>query len=193
MDKSNGYEGVAEEFIKVRGNVENKFGVSTVISWAHKFPPSSKILDLGCGPGIPISKVLIDYPMIVYGIDASPTLAAQFKSNFPHNEIRCEAVEDSSFYNENFDGIISWGLMFLLSPIDQAKLITKVSQHLKTGGKFLFTAPYQKAKWTDIMTGRESESLGKKEYLELLEKNGFAVTEGLSDEGGNYYYSCTRM
>jgi 2-polyprenyl-3-methyl-5-hydroxy-6-metoxy-1,4-benzoquinol methylase len=32
------------------------------------------VLDLGCGTGIPNSKILIDEGMTVYGIDASPTM-----------------------------------------------------------------------------------------------------------------------
>ncbi|MGV8135743.1 MAG: class I SAM-dependent methyltransferase [Mangrovibacterium sp.] len=75
-------------------------------------PQGSLVLDLGCGTGIPISKVLIDAGMIVYGIDASPTLINEFRRNFPNNPVACEPAENSSFFTCKFDAIISWGIDF---------------------------------------------------------------------------------
>lgn len=192
MDLSNGYENIALEFIKVRGNSGNTIGVSTVRIWARSLPKSAKILDIGCGSGIPISKTLIEQDFTVYGIDASATLAAQFKENFPNHEIRCESVEDSSFYGLAFDGIIAWGLVFLLSPEKQIILIEKIGKHLKSGGRLLFTSPSQQITWKDAMTGLSSTSLGTKKYGELLAKNGLNLLEEYKDEGENHYYSCIK-
>jgi hypothetical protein len=82
--------------------------------------------------------------------------------------------------------------MFLLSSAEQMMLITKISMHLKTGGKFLFTSPSQKVKWTDLLTGTPSQSLESKRYYEELEKNGIKVLEEFQDEGENHYYSCVK-
>ncbi len=189
MDQSNGYEKVALAFVKIRGNQSNNIGVSTVRNWASALPTSATVLDLGCGPGIPISKTLMDQQLTVYGIDASPTLVAQFKENFPNHTIRCEAVETSSFFGMAFDAVIAWGLLFLLSPEKQRALIGKIAIHLKSGGKFLFTAPSQQVKWNDVMTGLPSVSLGAEAYRQILAENGFLVLDEYQDEGENYYYS----
>jgi cyclopropane fatty-acyl-phospholipid synthase-like methyltransferase len=74
------------------------------------------VLDLGCGHGVPIFAALMDDGFTVYGIDASPTLAAEFRRRFSQAEVACEAVEDSSFFERTFDGIVAVGLMFLLAP-----------------------------------------------------------------------------
>lgn len=192
MDDSNGYENVAREFIKIRGNLSNLIGVEAVEFWAKALTTDSKILDIGCGNGIPISKTLIDCELQVYGIDASQTLATQFKENFPNHNICCETVQNSKFYNLQFDAVIAWGLMFLLSSTEQMTLIAKISKHLKIGGKLLFTSPSQKVKWKDVLTGVPSESLGSKKYYEELEKNGIKVLEEFQDEGQNHYYSCVK-
>jgi 2-polyprenyl-3-methyl-5-hydroxy-6-metoxy-1,4-benzoquinol methylase len=116
MDKSNGYEQIATIFITGRGQAVNGIGKSYVRNWGRTLPANSTVLDLGCGTGIPISKVLIDEGMTVYGVDASPTLVKAFQQNFPNNPVACEAVEDSLFFDKKFNAIVAWGLIFLLPP-----------------------------------------------------------------------------
>jgi 2-polyprenyl-3-methyl-5-hydroxy-6-metoxy-1,4-benzoquinol methylase len=78
MDKSNGYEAIAEIFVNGKGRAINGIGSSFVRRWARSLPPASVVLDLGCGTGVPVSRMLIDAGMTVCGIDAAPTLVKVF-------------------------------------------------------------------------------------------------------------------
>ncbi|MCW5969117.1 MAG: class I SAM-dependent methyltransferase [Blastocatellales bacterium] len=151
------------------------------------------MLDLGCGHGVPISAALIKDGYIVYGVDASPSLTAEFRRRFPLAQVACEAAEDSSFFRRTFDGIVAIGLMFLLAAETQAKLIRRVALGLNEGGRFLFTAPTQCATWRDILTGRDSVSLGAQEYERLLSESGLLLEHEYVDEGENHYYACIRQ
>jgi len=193
MDKSNSYEGIAEIFVKGRGRAINGIGASSVRGWAKSMPPGSVVLDLGCGTGIPVSKILIDEGMKVYGIDASPTMAKVFHQNFPDMPIACEAAEESSFFNRQFDGIIAWGLMFLISVESQIMLSKKAAMALKTGGKFLFTSTYSAIAWDDAMTEQPSRSLGAEKYKELIAASGLSLIEEFEDEGENYYFNAVKI
>ena len=190
-DTSNGYDAIAAEFIGGRGDVKTRgiaVGVRAVQAWAKTLKPGSAVLDLGCGPGDPITHVLVDAGLAVYGVDASPRMVAAFRERFPGVPVECNTVEESNFFGRQFDGVIAWGLVFLLEPRVQAQLIGKIAHALVPDGRFLFTAPPQACEWRDAMTGQRSESLGAVAYRRLLGEAGLVVINETDDEGDNHYY-----
>ena len=190
-DPSNGWEAVAAELIKRRER--SGIGLGIVRAWTKDFKRGTSILDLGCGSGVPVSQALIDAGFIVSAIDASPTLVAAFRSRFPRCEIACEQAETSRFFGKTYDAVISIGLMFLLSAGAQKTLIARVGAALNVGGRFLFTSPSEACTWNDLMTGRQSRSLGAAAYRALLLESGCALVAGYQDEGGNHYYDAIRQ
>ncbi len=192
MDKSNGYEKIAKRFIEIRGQKIDGIGASKVRNCLKSLPKKSSVLDLGCGTGIPITKVILEKEMEVYAIDSSETLVQEFKMNFPNIPVECESVENSSFFNKKFDAIIAWGLIFLLSSDSQIKLLEKIANSLKSGGKLLFTAPKQKTEWEDLMTKKKSRSLGAKKYREVLLENELTLIQEFKDEGENHYFEAIK-
>lgn len=185
-DLTNGYEAIAQDFIAYRR--KSAIGAEPVRSWAHTLVPKATILDLGCGNGIPITKALVKDGYILYGIDASPTLIASYREHFPDLTVTCEPVETSNYFDRKFDGVVAWGLMFLLSESVQSELIHHVSTILNPGGQFLFTSPEQVCTWTDVLAGVESRSLGAEKYKRILSSAGLSVIGNCIDEGENYYY-----
>jgi len=185
-DRSNGYEVYANEFAAARGR--STIGAETVGRWAATLSPGGDILELGCGNGVPISKVLIDGGFNVFAIDASPTLVAEFRERFPNAKSVCEAVENSNFFDRKFDAVIAVGLIFLLPEDGQRQIIQKVAATMANGGRFLFTSPSQAVEWEDVVTGTRSVSLGAAAYKTILSAAGFDLTAEYEDEGGNHYH-----
>ena len=187
---SKGWESVAKGFIEYRAH--STIGAATVGAWAEHFPRGSTILDLGCGSGVPISKTLVDAGLIVYGVEASPTLAAEFHRTLPDSPIETESAQRSTFFGRTFDGIVAWGLVFLLSEADQRSLIRRASKALVPGGRLLFTAPAQVLTWPDQSTETTSVSLGADAYKALISAAGLTFVAEYDDEGDNHYYEARR-
>ncbi len=190
-DRSNGYEAVATEFIA--GRQQSGVGVATVRAWGRSLPQGATILDLACGFGVPNSQALINDGFVIYGVDASPSLIAEFRRRFPDVNVACEAVEDSRLFDRTFDGVIAVGLLFLLSEDSQRDLIRRVGLALNSGGRFLFTSPAQTCTWTDILTGRESLSLGADAYKAIIADARLNLVGEHSDEGDSHYYDTCRQ
>ena len=188
-DKTNGYEEIAERFMSVRNA---RIGAAIVREWSRTLPRGASVLDLGCGHGVPISQVLVSDGFAVYGIDASATMVAAFRERFPNAHAECAGVEDSEFFSRTFDGVIAWGLMFLLPADVQTIVIGKVARALSRGGAFLFTSPQEAGTWPDALTGREAVSLGFEGYQQVLRAEGLLFVGEQSDEGGNHYYFVTK-
>ena len=194
-DRSNGYEGVAAEFLAGRGNARTRskgIGVKAVREWARTLPRGAAVIDLGCGAGFPITEVLVLEGLNVYAIDASPSFVEAFRRNLPGVPVACEAVEDSTFFNRTFDAALAWGLMFLLPAEEQRRLIQRVAGILVPGGRLVFTSCPEPFVWNDAMTGLESQSLGAVEYRSQLTAVGLLMIREYEDEGQNYYFDAVK-
>lgn len=188
-DASNGWEAVAPDFI--REGRHSRIGVAIVTDWVMQLPTGCSVLDLACGPGVPRSEPLHARGE-VFAVDASPSLAAAYRERFPSAQVACEAAEESALFERQFDGVLAWGLLFLLPGETQREVISRVGRALTPSGRFLFTAPWQIATWADNSTGRLSVSLGRAGYEEVLSNAGLTVVREHEDEGGNHYYEAIK-
>ena len=194
-DGSNGYERIASIYVAGRGTrrpVGDSIGAAIVRTWAHAFPSGSTVLDLGSGPGEPGARILQEAGLSTYAVDASSAMVAAFRERFPGVPIEHNTVEASAFFDRTFDGVLAWGLLFLLEPAAQALVIEKVARALNPGGRFLFTAPKERVEWRDAMTDRPSQSLGAQTYERLLRDAGLTWVAEAQDEGENHYYFVER-
>jgi len=193
-DGSNGYENVAAEFLAGRGRAPATAIVTRAVrNWARTLPRGAAVVDLGCGSGLPITKVLVSEGLNGYGIDASPSLVEAFRHNLPEIPVACESVDDSLFFNRVFDGVLAWGLIFLLLPEAQRSLLRRMADILVPGDRLLFTPPPEPLVWNDAMTGLESRSLGAAEYQMLLSAIDVSISREYEDEGQNHYYDAFKQ
>ena len=182
-----GYESHAADFMLRRSP---KIGAIKAKLWARSFRRGARVLELGCGFGVPVTQALLDEGLTVSAIDGSITLVDEFKRRFPEVEVAWERIEESNLFGRQFEGVIAIGLVFLLAPEAQRELFCKVALALEPRGRFLFTAPVQTGEWIDVLTGHRSISLGEAGYRAALDEAGFEIVAQYADEGGNNYYDC---
>ena len=191
MDSANAYESNAYQFL--RGRDGSSIGSVVVDRWARTLRKGARVIELGCGGGYPITRVLEAAGLQLWAVDASPTLIEAFRSRFPAIPEQCARVQESDFFGRTYEATVAVGLVFLLAESDQVRLISKVSEILEPGGRFLFTAPIEKGTWKDMTTGLECKSLGLARYEGHLTGAGFRVVDTFSDKGANNYYDVERV
>ncbi len=189
-DPANGWESVAKEFISI---ASCDIGAATVLSWSRFLVPGHAVLDVGCGFGGTYTQGLTENGIEVYGIDASATLVLEHQKRFPNACVRCEPAEESSFFNREFDGVLSVGLIFLLPQEQQQMVLEKMAAVVKVEGRLLFSSPFQACDWHDLLTGKKSASLGREMYIETLQKHGMKLIGEYTDEGDNHYYDFKKV
>jgi SAM-dependent methyltransferase len=69
-------------------------------------PAASRILDLGCAPGIPMGRYLADRGHALTGVDSAPEMISMFRPNLPtHVALVCDMR--SLVLAARFDGVIA--------------------------------------------------------------------------------------
>jgi len=186
MDSAAAYETHADAFLRARDN--SPVGSRVVARWSALLPVRARVLELACGGGFPVTRVLAAAGLRLWAIDSSPTLVAAFRARFPEIPVQCARVQDSDFFGRDYQAAIAIGLLFLLPEPEQVQLISRVADRLAPGGRFLFSAPVETGTWRDLNTGHTCQSLGQHRYEALLQEAGFSVLASQVDGGANHYY-----
>jgi cyclopropane fatty-acyl-phospholipid synthase-like methyltransferase len=147
------YEQYALEFLQRRDT--SLVGVRTADRWARSLKPNSNVLEIGCGGGIPVTKTLVDVGLNLWAIDSSPTMVKTFRDRYPDIPVECASVLESDFFQKKYDAVISIGVIFILNEEGQLKMLSRVSEILRSGGSFIFTAPVEVGEWKDVVTGQK--------------------------------------
>jgi cyclopropane fatty-acyl-phospholipid synthase-like methyltransferase len=181
------YDKIADWFAS---NRSEEAGLPDIASFSRNLAPGSKILELGCGHGIPISRFLIQSGFELFAIDSSERMISRFRATFPEAHAKHATIQKSDFFHTSFAAVIAWGVLFHLTGEDQAQAIAKVSDHLAGGGRFLFTAADVEGTEESTMNdvGFRYVSLGSANYRRLLEKSGLALIDEHRDSWDNYVF-----
>lgn len=187
------YDLIADWYASERSD---QTGVPEARSLASSLPPGSRILDAGCGNGIPITQVLLDSGHQVVGLDSSSEMLERFRANFPQTPCVSGTIQSCPFDDVSFDAAIAWGVMFHLEPSDQVRAIASIGRVLKAHAPFLFTSGD-----VDGFEAKEGSmngvtfryySFSIENYRRILSEHGFALTDVHADQGQNTYYLATK-
>lgn len=181
------YDQIAEWYGAARNP---EVGAPDLAALARLLSPGARVLDLGCGNGIPITQLLIQRGCEVMGLDSSPRMIERYRKNFPGVAARCERVQEAQFAAEAFEAVVAWGVLFHLSGAEQAAVISKVAEWLKPGGRFLFTSGGTEGTAEGEMNGVPFQyvSLGASRYRHLVERAGMHLERHHRDAFENYVY-----
>lgn len=167
------YDKISEQFLfsREKSQVHQK-----VIEFANNLDKHCKVLDIGCGGGVPNSKYLTEKGLIVTGIDISKNLLSQALKNVPNATFLMSDI--TQFHTQDtFSGIIAWDSLFHLEYSEHESVFRKIYNLLKPGGLFLFTHGGTEGEILGEMHGEQFSysSLGPVKTKTLLEEIGFKI------------------
>jgi ubiquinone/menaquinone biosynthesis C-methylase UbiE len=126
-----GYNAIADKYLAERTRASED--VSLLSEFIERLPASAKVLDAGCGAGIPISQILSER-FHVTGVDFSEAQVELAKKNVPNAVFLCADMTQLKFPNDTFDGITSYYAIIHVPRQEHQPLLENFYSMLKPGG-----------------------------------------------------------
>lgn len=140
----------------------------------------TKILDLGCGFGLPFDRDIVEKGFDVKGVDIAEKHVKQARDNVPEAEFIQGDFFDQDFDENSFDAIVSFYAIFHIPREEHRELFEKMHEWLKEDGVILVTmGPDEMDQHKGEIGGEEMiwSSYSQEENVELVEETGFNVLE----------------
>ena len=133
---------VADGYDQISRSYLDRFGASNVRrQWLLKLldltSPGDKILDLGCGPGIPVASKLVESGRRVLGVDGSPRQVDLARSNVPGAEFVLSDMLELKIERGSCDAVCAFYSVTHIPRGQHHSLFQKIFGWLKPGGFFL--------------------------------------------------------
>ncbi len=129
-----GYNKIAEKYYQDRDLFKNKKEIENFI---EQLPDDAVVLDIGCGGGVPVLKLLVEKGYSTKGIDFSKGMLELAKKNLPEAELILGDIMKTDFESESLDGIISTYAIIHIHRSHHPALYLKIHKWLKQGGVML--------------------------------------------------------
>ena len=144
-----------------------------------EIPKNSKILDLGCGSGFPVSKFLAEKGHEVTGVDFSKSMINLARKNVPKGKFILGDITKLKLNANSYDGAVSFYAIIHI-PKERHKLIYKnLHKILKPSGVIFFNASGT-GDWEETTKDYMGVPMfwsfySEKETLKMIKKEGFKI------------------
>lgn len=155
--------------------------------WLRRFlarlPERARVLDLGCGNGLPVARELVARGHAVTGVDLSPEQAERARALVPGARIVCADMATVELPAASFDGAAAFYSVFNLPVAEHAALFARIASWLVPGGHLVAVVGRDawtgiEENWRGVAGARMYYSQGSVEdYRAWLRDAGFALVE----------------
>jgi 2-polyprenyl-3-methyl-5-hydroxy-6-metoxy-1,4-benzoquinol methylase len=135
-----GYDAISRAYRTDSGdsNAASPESTATYGSWiedlAARLRPSSRVLDLGCGAGVPASRGLVAAGFEVTGIDISTVQIERARALVTGATFVCSDMVTWDCPPGSFDAIVSFYALIHVPLEDQRQIIPRLAKWLTAGG-----------------------------------------------------------
>jgi len=183
-----GYNKIALKYHSERNKFES---IIELRQFTKLLVSRAKILDVGCGAGVPVTKYLVDEGFSVVGLDISEEMLYLAKKHVPKGEFLKADMSEMDFPDDSFDGIVSFYAIIHLPREKHALLFKKFQRILKPGGIILIGLGSGEWEETGEYFGAKMfwSFYSAEKSLELVKDAGFEIIfEEVLERGGEQHY-----
>jgi cyclopropane fatty-acyl-phospholipid synthase-like methyltransferase len=154
--------------------------------WLDRFlasqRPGARLLDLGCGVGVPILAKLVARGYRAFGVDFSRGALREARSNCPGSALIRADLTEIEFAPGSFRGAIAYDSIWHTPRREHAGVMARLRSWLVDGGAVLLTlaatASDDGERFTDLMGAPiYYDAIPVAESLRLLQATGFTVVD----------------
>jgi len=172
-----GYDQVADEYAALESAEAPWPRVKRVRAFAADLPQGSRILDVGCGNGLPATRELA-LSHEVTGVDISEEQIVRASANVPTATFIRGDVREIDLPAATFDAIVALYLIDNIAREDYPALFRRLSELLRPNGRLLLSAepgedPWQPYTWLGVPMF--INTVPTHELVQLLEEAGLSV------------------
>ena len=131
-----GYDRIAERYSRWAERIEGDPCDLIVAAFAARLPAGARVLDLGCGPGIPSTRALAER-FEVTGIDISEKQIELARANVPGATLVHGDFTEVDLPDGSFDGVAAFYSISHAPREGHARLFARIARWLVPGGLFV--------------------------------------------------------
>ena len=148
------YDQIAEIYLHRFGNsAVRQFWLDQLIA---RLPSGVRVLDLGCGAGLPVARDLQDCGFVVTGIDGSARQIELARGNVPGATFIQADMTSAEFAAASFDAVTAFYSITHVPRDQHAELFLRIANWLQPGGLLLASLGAEAAAdWTGEWLGTE--------------------------------------
>ena len=173
-----GYDQVAELYADERRQQKVHPRLTELLA---RIGPGGRVLDVGCGAGVPISSLVAEKGNLVIGVDISPRQIELAKTNVPNGEFMVRDMLDLQQGEFEVDAVVSFYAIFHTARESHAALLRVFASFLSAGGRLLVTMGAEEWEGGEDFFGAPMwwSHYGPKKNRQIVEASEFEV---ISDE-----------
>ena len=133
-----GYNALGEDYVAWAGSFADPARQRMLDEFSARLAPGALVLDIGCGPGVPSTRILADR-FAVTGVDISETQLDAARRNVPKASFVRGDLMHVDFPADSFDGVTAFYSIPHVPREEHGQLFQRVSRWLVPGGFFLAT------------------------------------------------------
>jgi len=172
-----GYDQIAREYQASRYS----FGkVEVFQEFSNYLPKNARILDAGCGAGVPFARLLVEAGCEVVGVDFSSSMLQLARKSVPEASLIKEDMTKLGFRESSFDGLVALYSIIHVPREMHASLYQSFHRILKPDGGMLVCIGSDEWEGEDEYFGANMfwSEYNLDEALQMVKNAGFQIISG---------------